>query len=113
VSSVETNLALHTYASGEWRPPVLKTVATSGSGVPELVTSIEQFRTHSDRAQAARRKTRSEYRLRELVSHRFMDHLEREVLASGELGAMVERIAARELDPYTAANDLLERALGR
>jgi LAO/AO transport system kinase len=111
VSSVETNLALHTYASGEWRPPVLKTAATTGAGVPELVTAVEQFRAHSDGVQAARRKTRSEYRLRELVSHRFMDHLEREVLTAGELGSIVEKIASREVDPYTAANDLLVRAL--
>lgn len=110
VSSVETNLALHTYASGEWRPPVLKTAATTGAGVPELVAAISEFRAHSDGMQAARRKTRSEYRLRELVSHRFMDHLEREVLTSGELGSIVEKIAAREVDPYTAANDLLKRA---
>jgi hypothetical protein len=40
-----------------------------------------------------------------------MDHLEREVLGPGELGSMVDRIAARDLDPYTAANDLLSRAV--
>ncbi len=111
VSAVEANLALQMYASGEWRPPVLKTVATSGRGVAELVAAIENFRTHSAQGQAQRRKTRSEYRLRELVSQRFMDHLERHVLASGELAGLVDRIAAREIDPYTAANDLLRRAL--
>jgi LAO/AO transport system kinase len=113
VSAVETNLALHTYASGEWRPPVVKTVATTGAGVPELVGAIQRFRAHSEGLQAARRKTRSEYRLRELVSHRFMDHLERDILSSGELGTIVEKIAAREIDPYTAATDLLRRAVGR
>ena len=111
VSSVEANLALHAYASGEWRPPIVKTVATSGAGIPELVAAIDAFRTHSAGAQAARRKARSEYRLRELISHRFMEHLERDVLGAGELGSMVDRIAARELDPYTAANELLARAL--
>jgi LAO/AO transport system kinase len=110
VSAVESNLSLHTYATGEWRPPVIKTVATTGAGVPEMVAAIEQFRVHSAGVQAARRKTRSEYRLRELVSHRFMDHLERQVLAGGELGAIVDKIAARQVDPYTAANDLLRRA---
>src|SRR5207244_3864523 len=111
VSAVEANLALHTYGAGEWRPPILTTVATSGRGVSELLDAIGQFRAHSQRTQAVRRRTRSEYRLRELVSHRFMDHLEREVLAPGELATVVERIAAREVDPYTAANDLLGRAL--
>jgi LAO/AO transport system kinase len=113
VSSVEANLALHNYPSGEWRPPIVKTVATTGQGIPELVETIARFRAHSLGVQASRRKTRSEYRLRELVSQRFMDYLERQVLAAGELGAIVERIAAREVDPYSAANDLLERAIGR
>jgi LAO/AO transport system kinase len=113
VSAVESNLALHPYANEEWRPPILKTVATTGQGIAEVVDHIAAFRAHSQAAQAARRKTRSEYRLRELVSQRFMDHLERQVLTPGELGAIVDRIAAREVDPYTAANDLLTRAIGR
>ena len=111
VSAVESNLALHHYASGEWRPPIVKTVATTGQGIPELVEAIAQFRSHSQHVQAARRRTRSEYRLRELVAQRFLAHLERHVLTAGELGAIVDRIAAREVDPYTAANDLLRRAL--
>ncbi len=113
VSAVESNLALHAYANEEWRPPILKTVATTGQGIAEVVDSIAAFRAHSQATQAARRKTRSEYRLRELVSQRFMDHLEREVLAAGELGAIVDRIASRDIDPYSAANDLLRRAIGR
>jgi LAO/AO transport system kinase len=111
VAAVEANLALHTYASGDWRPPVVKTAATTGAGVAELVAAIEQFRAHAASTQLARRKTRGEYRLRELVSQRFMDHLERHVLRPGELGEVVERITAREVDPYTAAADLLGRAL--
>jgi LAO/AO transport system kinase len=110
VSAVEANLALQMYGAGRWRPPIVKTTATTGVGVPELVQAIWRFREHSARNQAERRRTRSEHRLRELVSQRFMDHLEREVLGANELGALVDRIAARELDPYTAANELLKRA---
>ncbi len=110
-AAVEANLALQSYTSGEWRPPVMQSVATSGKGVSEIVAMIEQFRAHSTGTQDARRRTRSEFRLRELVSQRFMDHLERNVLAPGELAATVEKIAHRELDPYTAANALLERAI--
>ena len=110
-SAVEANLSLHPYAGDEWRPPVMLSVATSGKGVPEIVEMVERFRTHSAGQQDARRKTRSEFRLRELIAQRFMDHLERQVLAPNELAQVVERIAAREVDPYTAAASLLERAL--
>lgn len=111
VSAVEANLSLHHYQPGEWRPPILKTVASSGQGISELDAAITSFRAHGEVQQVARRKTRSAYRLRELVSQRFMAHLEREVLAAGEFDDVVERIAARQLDPYSAASALLARAL--
>ena len=111
VSVVEANLALETFAPDEWRPPIVKTIATKGQGVPELVETIWRFRAHTEASQAERRRTRSEFRLRELVSARFLDRLERDVLKPGELSALVDRITAREIDPYSAADDLLRRAL--
>jgi LAO/AO transport system kinase len=114
VAAIDANLALHPYAPGEWRPPIVKTSATSGAGIPELQGAIAAFRAHAEGEHGARRRrTRSAYRLRELVSQRFMAHLDRDVLAPGEFDAIVDSIAARELDPYSAAADLLRRALNR
>jgi LAO/AO transport system kinase len=119
VAEVEANLALRAYRPEEWRPPILKTTATTGAGVAELVAAIWTFRARSAQTGRApgttladRQRSRIEYRLRELVAQRFMDRLEREVLAPTELASIVERIAAREIDPYTAADGLLARALG-
>ena len=109
VAAIEANLALDTPAPGAWRPMVLKTVATTGVGVPELVEMIMTFRAHARGADVARRRTRSEYSLRQLISQRFMNHLEQDVLKPGELASIVDRIALREVDPYTAASDLLAR----
>ena len=111
VAAITATLSLQHPEAGAWQPPIVKTVATSGAGVAELVETIGKFKAHAASTQAARRRTRSAYRLRELVADRFMQRLERDVLASGELDAMVDRIASRELDPYTAANDLLKRAI--
>jgi len=113
VTAVEGTLALHSYGAADWRPPIVKTVATSGSGVPELVRAIEQFRAHTGAQTpahaAARRRVRAEHRLRELVTQGFLDRLERSVLAPGELSEVAARIAAREIDPYSAAASLLAR----
>jgi LAO/AO transport system kinase len=111
VSAVEGNLGLHAYGEAEWRPPIVKTVATTGAGVPSVVEAITKFREHGSSQPAARRRARSEYRLRELVTDRFMKHLEDHVMAEGEFKGLVDRIAAREVDPYTAAETLLARAL--
>jgi len=111
VAAINATLSLQTPAAGAWQPPIAKTIATSGDGVAELVETIWRFKDHAAAAQAERRRTRSAYRLRELVADRFMQRLERDVLRTGELDAIVDRIAKREVDPFTAANDLLTRAL--
>ncbi len=111
VSAIESNLALQSFAAGEWRPPIVKTEATTGRGVGDLWTAIQSFRQHSAATQESRRRARGEFRLRDLLMHRFVAHLERDVLAPGELARLVERIAARETDPYTVAGDIMRRTL--
>ena len=108
VSSVESNLSLHTYGAGDWRPPVVKTVATTGDGVPALMDAIARFREHARSNEGTRRRSRAESRLREIVSERLMARLERSV-GPGDLAALVERVAARQLDPYTASDQLVKK----
>jgi LAO/AO transport system kinase len=112
VSSIEANLSLHAYGANEWRPPIVKTVATAGEGIADLMAAIDRFRAHADSTRDRRRLARSEYRLRELVAQRFMTHLESGILAPGEFAAVVNRIAAREVDPHSAARALVDRAVG-
>jgi LAO/AO transport system kinase len=112
-ASIEAMLALQTYAPGTWRPPILKTEATASKGIDELLETIERFRTHTTQALGSRRRARAEFRLRELVGTRFLQHVEQRVLAQGELDRILDRIAARDLDPYTAAQEILDRAIKR
>jgi GTPase len=111
VSTIESNLALHEYGPQQWRPPIVKTTATTGAGVPELVEAIRAFREHSRASQSARRRVRSEARVRELVAERLMQHLEQRVLTAGEWAAAIDRVNAREVDPYTAADSLVKRVV--
>lgn len=111
VTSIESNLALQAYSDGEWRPPIVKTEATTGRGLPELWQTIQRFREHSAGVRERRLKQRNEFRLRELLTQRLMDHIEKHVLAPGEFDELVARIAARELDPYSAAAEVLRRTL--
>lgn len=112
VTSIEAMLSLHTFPSGEWRPPIVKTEATTGRGVPELLETIERFKAHTAAEQGGRRRARAEWRLRELLGRRFMTHVEQRVLAAGEFDRLLDRIARRETDPYTVVDALFERAIG-
>jgi len=109
--SIEAMLSLQAWAPGAWRPPVLRTEATTGTGVAALLETIQRFRAHTVGTQGSRRRARAEYRLRELLGHRFLTHVETHVLGAGELDATLDRIAARDLDPYTAVDAILRRAL--
>ncbi|HEY3162446.1 MAG TPA: methylmalonyl Co-A mutase-associated GTPase MeaB [Vicinamibacterales bacterium] len=108
VQSVAAMLALQTFQPDDWRPPILKTEATTGAGVPEVIAAIQQFRAHSEATRATRQRTRQEYRLRDLLSHRFMQLVE-QTLPDGELQRVVDGIASREVDPYSAAADIIDR----
>jgi LAO/AO transport system kinase len=60
VSSIEANLSLHAYGADDWRPPIVKTIATAGDGISELVETIDRFRAHTDATRERRRLARSE-----------------------------------------------------
>jgi len=111
VASIEANLSLQTFAPEEWRPPIVKTEATTGRGVPELLGEIERFRAHTAATQGTRRRARAEYRVRELLAARFVQHVEQRVLAAGEFDRVIDQIAAREVDPYSAVDTIMKRAL--
>jgi len=113
VTSIESNLSLQAFGDGEWRPPIVKTEATTGRGVPELWQTIQAFRTHSASTRVRRLKARNQFRLRDLLTQRYLDHVERTLLGEGEFEALVDRIAAREIDPYSAAEAILSRSLKR
>jgi LAO/AO transport system kinase len=109
VHAIAANQALQTYAPGEWRPPILKTVATTGDGVAALWNAVGQFRAERP-ARDPRRRVRHRQQLRDLLSAKFLEHLER-TLPDGELDRVVDQIAAGETDPYSAAATLIARAL--
>ena len=111
-ASIESMLSLEQWPAEAWRPPVLRTVATTGAGVAELVETIDRFREKTGPMLSSRRRARAEWRLREILERSFMDHVRQDVLAPGELNTLLDRIAAREIDHYGAASAVLGRATG-
>ncbi|NOT24664.1 MAG: methylmalonyl Co-A mutase-associated GTPase MeaB [Acidobacteria bacterium] len=112
VQAIMASQSLRPAEPGEWQPPILKTVATTGDGVAALWASIGRFLAQSPSSSTERRRTRHQHRLRELLAHRFLTSLE-QALPAGELDKTVDRIAAREVDPYSAADALIARAFSR
>ena len=110
-ASIEAMLTLDQRPEGEWRPPVMRTVATSGAGIADLVAMIERYRAQTQHTLAERRRARAEWRLREVLSRAFMQHVEGSVLQAGEFDELLTKIAARATDPYSAAASVMARSV--
>jgi LAO/AO transport system kinase len=92
----------------EWRPPVVQTVATRAEGVEELWGKVTEHRAFQERSGqlARRREDRLRDELRGIVLMRLRDQLDA-TLSGDRFEKLVAQVAARELDPYAAAQELL------
>ena len=99
-------------ARGGWVPPVLRTTATEGTGVRQLVEAMERFRGQSD--STAERGTRAVEQWKQRLLLLLGEHLlERVVERSGGTGALetlARSVAERRVNPYTAVRELAARA---
>lgn len=93
-----------------WRPPVVETVATEGSGIDELFDAIERHRAflETDGRLGARRLARLRNELRSIVHARLADRVD-DVCAGTVFESLVTRVADRAIDPYAAAEELVAR----
>ena len=95
---------------GGWRVPILRTEAVRGEGVGELGAKIDQHRAHIEAAgtleERRARNLRSE--VLGIAASRMRRRLEATVADDPEVAALLERVVRRELDPATAAGELLE-----
>jgi LAO/AO transport system kinase len=105
VAEIESLLGLHNYADGDWRPTIVRTEATTGKGIGELVDAIAQFQERTTTVES-RRRARAETQLRAILAARLMRQIESRVSALA-MSTLIDRIAARTVDPYTAADEIL------
>ncbi len=96
-----------------WNVPIVMTVAIKGTGIAEAVDAIEGHWEHLKTSGhlAERERGRIVREFRTILQGMALD-LIRERVPQAQREAIVTRIQARELDPYTAAERMLAEALG-
>jgi len=96
-------------ADAGWRPPIVQTVATAGTGVPALADAIAahwHYLHDSGRLQAQER-AHAERLLTETLAREATARLLRAARDRGLWEALVDQVAAHEVDPYTAADRVM------
>jgi LAO/AO transport system kinase len=94
---------------GDWRPPILRTVASRGEGMDEVLEALDKHRTwleETGNLRASRRRRAAD----EIEAIALTSLRERmgDLRAGRGLDELADRVVAGELDPYAAADTLVE-----
>jgi LAO/AO transport system kinase len=96
-------------ATGERKQvEIVRTIATRGTGIPELANAIESHRTRAwtgPRA-AERACVRSAAHLGELVRAMLADRASRELASRGGLTELAQAVVDKRMDPWTIAEQI-------
>jgi LAO/AO transport system kinase len=100
--------------SGTWRVPIVRTEAAKGEGVAELAEKISEHRAHieAEGTLEERRARNLRNEVLELAAARLRRSLEADLADDPPVSELLDRVVRRELDPASAATEILERRDG-
>jgi LAO/AO transport system kinase len=94
----------------DWEPRIVETVATEGDGVDDLIDALDDHYDHLRTSGELDRRERTRYaeEIRRLLRSDAARLLEEELDRRGGIDALVDEVQARETDPYTVADRVLD-----
>jgi LAO/AO transport system kinase len=100
--------------SRSWRVPIVRTEAAKGDGVAELAEKISEHRAHieAEGTLEERRARNLRNEVLELAAARLRRSLEADLAGDAAVAELLDRVVRRELDPASAATEILERRDG-
>ena len=94
-----------------WKPPVVRTIASQGKGLDELLQAIEGHRQvlsgDDGKLLAKRRRERARMEVMDILQARTLRMLEERLEKDGSLEDMADAIADGRSDPYTASETIM------
>jgi LAO/AO transport system kinase len=106
---LEALLSLNSHHD-DWRPAIVKTIATENKGVEELASSIEEFRNAQleNKLGVERRRSIARWRILELLSERLLADALNVNGAAERLEGLAAKVATKERDPYSAVDEMMK-----
>ena len=99
---------------GGWKPPVLKTVALTGEGVPELIEKLQEHKCSLEgdiECKKAVLKTIAEAELLEAIKESASKALMDELKKEGRFDELLREIIEKKKDPASAAEEIVKKAI--
>jgi len=90
-----------------WTPPIVKTVASEGTGVAELAAAIDEYETYLKSNNLALKKSVENWQQRLVGMLRdLMLEKAREQLGDGNVARLAAEVAEHKRDPYTLVEEI-------
>jgi LAO/AO transport system kinase len=108
VRDLRTMLAMAHYGPGDWKPPIVSTTAATGDGIGDLAAAIGRHRDWLADSGTLAEGRRA--RAREEISAIALAELRRRIgglPGESRLDELADKVTAGELDPYSAADELI------
>jgi LAO/AO transport system kinase len=95
--------------SDNWTPPIVKTVASDGTGVPEVLTAIESYRVYLNKSDLGRGRRIANWRKRitEMLRDALFQRVVTDYLGNGEAERFAAEVAEHKRDPYTLVEEIV------
>lgn len=95
--------------SDKWTPPIIKTVAIDGKGVPELAAAIVNYEQFLEQKDLLLKKKISSWRERliEMLRDGLLERLLSERLPEAEIARLAAEIAEHKRDPYSLVEEIV------
>ena len=92
-----------------WTPPIVKTVASTGKGIPELAATIVEYAKFLQQKDLLLKKKISNWRERliEMLRESLLQKLMTEQLRESDLGKLAAEIAGHHRDPYSLVEEIV------
>ncbi len=95
-----------------WRPPILKTVATTGEGIAAVRQALEQFRAFAEQTTLKLQRQREKWRARllETLRQTLLEKVVAEQLRNGAIDCHVDELLAHRRDPQSVVEEIIEES---
>jgi len=93
----------------QWTPPVVKTVATEGTGIAELAATIASFEEFLIKGNRLEQKKASNWRDRlvEMLRDALLERVLRHDLSDGQMARYAAEVAEHKRDPYSLVEEIV------
>lgn len=111
----DLKLMVRESARNDWNPPILKTIATTGNGIKELMEVIFTHKTYLENTGGweEKREYRNLQRLNQNVIHILSSQIQTYIQSNVALQRQIQQVKEGVMDPFSVSHTIVEQFISK